>query len=126
MLSSHQKTILSTVSKIEITYHFNNDSSRHQSSISLIKHVDNLYLSSLSSMNSKDDDPVSDAFDIPDFSDTQAFILDSDVLKSSPLLNKTSQYDDHLRVTIGEPLIYALTYILTYRPEDPIEFIASK
>jgi hypothetical protein len=77
-------------------------------------------------MDSKDDDIVSDVFDIPNSIDTQVFIPDPNVLKSSTSLNKTYQYDNYLRVTIGEPLIYALTYVVTYRPEDPIEFIASK
>ncbi len=68
-------------------------------------------------MTSKDEHVTSDTFDIPN----SIITLDSNQLKSSNNL-----CDNYLRETIGEPLSYALAYMIIYRPEDPIEFISSK
>jgi hypothetical protein len=70
-------------------------------------------------MNSEDENVESNIFDLPNSVNPQIFAFDSDRFK---LLSS----DDYLRENIGEPLSYALSYVIIYRPEDAIEFIASK
>jgi len=81
-------------------------------------------LSSTSLMNSEDEHVVSDVFGVSNSVDTQIFALDSDQLKSSLPYNNLC--DNYLRENIGEPLSSALAYVIIYRPEDAIEFIASE
>ncbi len=71
-------------------------------------------------MTSKDEHVTSDTFDILNYT----IALGSDHSKS--LLSHHNLCDNYLRETISEPLINALTYVIIYRPEDPIEFISSK
>ena len=75
-------------------------------------------------MNSEDEHVVSDIFDIPTSDNSETFVLDSDYFQPSSFFNNSC--DNYLRVSIGEPLGYALSYVIIYRPEDAIEFIASK
>ena len=52
------------------------------------------------------------------------------IMNSEDEINKTESFnilcDDYLKENIGKPLYEALTYLLLYRPDDPIEFIISK
>jgi hypothetical protein len=75
-------------------------------------------------MNSEDEHIVSEAFEIPNSVDTQIFGLDSDQVQSSSSFDNTP--NNYLHVTIGEPLSSALAHVIIYRPDDAIEFIASK
>ena len=75
-------------------------------------------------MNSADEHIESDVFDVANSIDTQIFAFDSDQLK--PSLSFKNTCNNYLHVTISEPLSYALAYVIIYRPEDAIEFIASK
>jgi hypothetical protein len=75
-------------------------------------------------MNSEDEHIVSEVFEMPNSVDTQTFALDSDQFQSSLSSDNTS--NNYLHVTIGEPLSAALAHVIIYRPEDAIEFIASK
>src|SRR5690348_6207026 len=88
--------------------------------LSLTEHSNKSYLSSASLMNSEDEHIASDAFDVPNSVDTQIF----DQFK--PSLSYNNLCDNYLREHIGEPLRNALAYVIIYRPDDPIEFIASK
>lgn len=72
----------------------------------------------------EDEQITSDVFNIPNSIDTQIFALESDPFKSS--ISRNNSCNQYLRENIGEPLSYALTYAVMYRPEDPIEFISGK
>jgi len=75
-------------------------------------------------MNSEDEHIVSEVFEMPNSVDTQIFAIDSDQFQSSLSFNNTP--NNYLHVTIGEPLSSALAHVIIYRPDDAIEFIASK
>lgn len=110
---------------------YSDDSSRYKLKnsevsevLSLTKHTNKSYLTSTSLMNSEDEHVASDIFDVSNSVDTQIFALDSDQVKSSISYNNLC--DNYLRENISESLSYALAYVIIYRPEDAIEFIASK
>ncbi len=69
-------------------------------------------------MNSEKEHVASDIFDVSHSVDTHIFAPDSDHFKPSSSDNK------YLRENIGESLSHALAYLIIYRPEDPIEFLA--
>ncbi|CAF0915498.1 unnamed protein product [Rotaria sp. Silwood1] len=74
-------------------------------------------------MNLKGKRATSGIFDVSKFVNTQVFTVDSDQNNLSSSLNNVS--DHYLWLSIGEPLSYALAYVVIYRPEDSIEFIAN-
>lgn len=75
-------------------------------------------------MDSEIENVMNDVFDASKSIDTQAFAVDTDQTDVPSFFNKSSE--NYLYVNIGEPLSYALAYVIIYRPEDPIEFLASK
>ncbi|CAF1636167.1 unnamed protein product [Adineta ricciae] len=71
-------------------------------------------------MDHEDEQPISDASKSID--DTESFRLHPEQVKSSFSLSNTDT--NYLQINISESLDHALTYVLIYRPHDPIEFIA--
>ena len=68
-------------------------------------------------MDSKDEEIISDTFDVP----SAEFDL------TSPLPeDRHDSCHRYLRETIAEPLSNALAFVVYRRPDDAIEFIASK
>ncbi|CAF3618141.1 unnamed protein product [Rotaria sordida] len=76
-------------------------------------------------MNSKVKHVTSDVFDVSKSINTQNFTIDSDYINLSSSFNNNLS-NHYLCLNIGEPLSYALAYVIIYRPEDAIEFIATK
>ncbi|CAF2955755.1 unnamed protein product [Rotaria sp. Silwood2] len=74
-------------------------------------------------MNSKDEPVTSDLVDLSKSVNTQVFTVDSDQINISSSFNNSSTH--YLCLSISEPLSYALAYVIIYRPEDAIEFIAN-
>ncbi|CAF1401459.1 unnamed protein product [Rotaria sordida] len=75
-------------------------------------------------MNSKVKHVTSDVFDVSKSINTQNFTIDSDQINLSSSFNNNLS-NHYLCLNIGEPLSYALAYVIIYRPEDAIEFIAN-
>ncbi|CAF1470615.1 unnamed protein product [Rotaria sordida] len=75
-------------------------------------------------MNSKVKHVISDVFDVSKSINTQNFTIDSDQINLSSSFNNNLS-NHYLCLNIGEPLSYALAYVIIYRPEDAIEFIAN-
>lgn len=71
------------------------------------------------------------SFELPQINDSQTFDIQSEVSSqrsssSKSSLNFKHLSDDYLRMNVGLPLSLALTFVLLYRPDDAIEFLASK
>lgn len=71
------------------------------------------------------------SFELPQINDSQTFDIQNELTSqrsssSKSSLNFKDFSDDYLRMNVGLPLSLALTFVLLYRPDDAIEFLASK
>lgn len=70
-------------------------------------------------MNMINNDVASGSFEV-----SSSIGIDPNQLQLLVPSTSNHSYADYLQTTISVPLSYALTFLLTHRPNDPIEFIA--